>query len=137
MSATEIKKGAGGMAAMTPKQCTDAGLALVFIFLLVALVGRKDWAVLAAAAATLLLMTAPAVFKPFAVAWFGLSHLLGSVMSRLLLSLVFFGVVTPVAVLRRALGKDPMRLRQWKAGQDSVFTVRDATITAQDLERPF
>jgi len=137
VSATELKKGAGRMAALTPKQCTDAGLALVFVFLLVALLGRQSWAVLAAAAATLVLMTVPAVLKPFAVAWFGLSHALGTVMSRLLLTLVFFLVVTPMAVLRRALGKDPMRLRQWKAGQDSVFTVRDTTVQAEDLERPF
>lgn len=137
MSATELKKGAGRMAALTPKQCTDAGLALVFVFLLVALLGHRPWAVWAAAAATLLLMTVPAVFKPFAVAWFGLSHALGTVMSKLILSLAFFLVVTPVAALRRALGKDPMRLHQWKAGQDSVFTVRDATVRAEDLERPF
>ncbi|MEW5774406.1 MAG: SxtJ family membrane protein [Thermodesulfobacteriota bacterium] len=137
MSATELKKAGGRMAAMTPKHCADAGLALVFVFLLVALLGGQSWAVWAAAGATLALMTAPVLFKPFAVAWFGLSHVMGAVMSRLILSLVFFLVVTPVAVLRRALGKDPMRLRQWKAGQDSVFTVRDATVSAQDLERPF
>ncbi len=137
MSSTELRKGKGGLAAVTPKQCTDAGLALVFVFLLVALLGGRQWGGLAAAAATLLLMTAPVVFKPFAKAWFGLSHVMGTVMSQVLLILVFFGIVTPVAALRRALGKDPMRLRQWKSGQESVFTVRDATITAQDLERPF
>lgn len=137
MSATELKKGGGRMAALTPRQCTDAGLALVFVFLLLALLGGQGWAVAAATAATLLLMTAPAVFKPFAVAWFGLSHAMGTVMSRLILSLAFFLVVTPVAVLRRVLGKDPMRLRQWKAGQDSVFTIRDVKVQAADLERPF
>ena len=137
MGAAEPKKGEGRLAAMTPKHCTDAGLALVFIFLLLALLGRQGWAVAAATAATLALMTPPALFKPFAVAWFGLSQAMGAVMSRLLLTLVFFLVVTPVALLRKALGKDPMRLRQWKTGQDSVFTVRDAAASAQDLERPF
>jgi hypothetical protein len=137
MSATELKKGGGRMAALTPRQCSDAGLALVFVFLLLALFGGQGWAVSAAAAATLLLMTVPGAFKPFALAWFGLSHALGSVMSRLLLTLIFFLVVTPMAALRRALGKDPMRLAQWKAGQGSVFTVRDATVRAEDLERPF
>lgn len=137
MSATEIKKGQGRMAAMTPKHCNDAGLALVFILLLVALVGKQGWALPAAAACTLLVMTFPAAFRPFAVLWFGLSHAMGTVVSKLLLSLMFYGIVTPVGLLRRALGKDPMRLRLWKAGQDSVFTIRDVTVQAADLERPF
>lgn len=125
------------MAAMTPKQCNDAGLALVFILLLVALLGRQGWALPAAVACTLLVMTFPAAFRPFAVLWFGLSHAMGAVVSKLLLAVVFFAVVTPVALLRRVLGKDPMRLRLWKAGQDSVFTIRNVTVQAADLERPF
>jgi len=137
MSATEVKKGGTRAAGLTRRQHVDAGLALVLILLLLALLGRQAWAVAAATAATLLLMIAPVAFRPFAVAWFGLSHALGTVMSKVLLSLVFFLLVVPVALLRRGLGKDPMRLRQWKAGQDSVFTVRDVTVSAQDLDRPF
>jgi len=58
-------------------------------------------------------------------------------MSRVVLTLAFFLVLTPVALLRRALGHDPMRRKGWKAGSASVFETRDHTYTAEDIERPF
>lgn len=119
------------------KQAGDAGLALVFIALLTAIIGGYDWAVLAAAALTLLLMISPAPFAPWARLWFGLSHAIGTVVSKVLLSLVFYGLVTPVGLLRRAMGKDPMRADQWKAGDASVFRVRDEQVAPEDLERMF
>ena len=51
-------------------------------------------------------MTVPAVLGPLAKLWFGLSAILGTVMSKLLLSLVFFLVVTPMGVLRRLVESD-------------------------------
>ncbi|MBU8920701.1 MAG: hypothetical protein KOO63_02465 [Bacteroidales bacterium] len=41
-------------------------------------------------------MTVPALFKYPAYLWFGLSRLIGSVVSRILLTLIYFIVVTPV-----------------------------------------
>jgi len=122
---------------MTDKQCNDAGLALVFIVLLMALYGNWAWALPVAAALVLLLMIIPWSFAPWARAWFGLSHAIGSMMSRVLLTLVFFVVVAPIAALRRMMGKDPMRLKQWKAGDGSVFREREGEVAPADLEHMF
>lgn len=46
--------------------------------------------------------------------WWRLAHVLGWVNSRIILSVFFLVVLTPVAVLIRLLGKDLLRLRQWK-----------------------
>lgn len=122
---------------MTNKQCNDAGLALVFIALLVALVGRYAWALPLAAGLTLLLMISPRPFALWARAWFGLSHVLGTVVSKILLSVVFYVVVLPIGALRRMLGKDSMRLKQWKQGEGSVFREREGKVGAADLEHMF
>lgn len=82
-------------------------------------------------------MTVPMVFKPLGYLWFGLSTLLGSVVSRVLLSLVFFLLVTPVGLVRRAMGRDVLSLRAWKQGRDSVFKCRDQVFTPEDIEQPF
>jgi hypothetical protein len=82
-------------------------------------------------------MTAPQVLRPVAIVWFGLANIVGAVVSRVVLAAVFGLVVTPIGLLRRALGKDSLRLRGFKAGNGSVMVVRNQTFTAGDLERPF
>lgn len=125
------------MKSLSSKQCNDAGLALVFIMLLVALFSSYTWALPAAAALTLLLMIWARAFAPFAVLWFGLSHAMGTVMSKVLLSIVFYVLVLPIGTVRRLMGADSMRIKQWKTGSDSVFRVRDEVVKPEDLEHMF
>ena len=132
---TTADKGKGG--APSPRECADTGMAMVLICLLAAwFTGERGW--LAGAIGLLVLdMTWARAFSPVARVWLGLSRLTGAVMSRVILSLVFFLVLTPIALLRRVLGHDPMRRKGWKAGAGSVFETRDHTYTAEEIERPF
>jgi uncharacterized membrane protein YgdD (TMEM256/DUF423 family) len=82
-------------------------------------------------------MTLPQVYKPIAVFWLGLSDLLGSVVSRILLSIVFFGVVTPIGIFRRLLGRDSLKLRAFKASKESVMLERNHTFVGRDIETPY
>lgn len=43
--------------------------------------------------------------------WMALGHVLGWINTRIILGLVFYGVVTPIGIVRRWLGKDPMGKR--------------------------
>ena len=118
-------------------QARDTGMALVLVSLIVFFITREIRYVTIATGLLLLDMIAPALFKPAAKVWFGLSHVLGTVMSKVILALVFFVVLTPMGLLRGLLGKDPMRVRQFKQGTDSVFRVRDHAFTPADIEQPF
>jgi hypothetical protein len=118
-------------------QARDTGMALTLVALIVFFVTREIRYVTIATAVLLLDMIWPSFFKPLAKVWFGLSHVLGTVMSKVILTLTFFVVLTPMGLLRSLLGKDPMRVRQFKQGTDSVFRVRDHTFTAADVEQPF
>lgn len=119
------------------KECTDTGMAAVLICLIVYSV--TDVRLWLGAAVVLLLadMVWPRLFTYPAKFWLGLSGLLGSVMSKVLLTVIFFGIQTPISLLRRGLGHDPMLRKQWKNGTDSVFVVRDHTFTAEEIERPY
>ncbi len=118
-------------------QARDTGMAMVLICLIVGLFTHDNGWNVAAIALLVLNMTWPSAYTPAAYVWLGLSGLLGTVVSKILLSIVFFVVVTPIACLRRAMGKDSMRLKAFKKGQESVMVVRDHTYTAQDVEQPF
>jgi hypothetical protein len=72
------------------------------------------WGV-AAVAALLLAWRAPQLLTPLARGWLWLGHLLGYVNTRVILALVFFVVITPVALLFRLLGRDALRLKVVKA----------------------
>jgi hypothetical protein len=121
----------------TKEQGKDTGMAIVLLLLIGAVATHRTGYVTAAIIVHVVSMAVPAVFRPAAVVWFGLSHLLGTVMSKVVLGIVFFLVVTPVGVIRRLIGSDTLRLRAFKAGRSSVMTVRDHTYTAADLEHPY
>ena len=122
---------------ITPEKSKDAGLALVLICLICVLVWESSTLLVLAIVFLVAAMTYPPVFKPFAKLWFAGSIALGTVISKIILAVLFYGLVLPVGLLRRALGKDAMRIKCWKQGGESVFRRRDHRFTAADLENPY
>jgi len=118
-------------------QSRDTGMAMVLLLLLVFASRKREGYLIAAIALQVVNMAVPQVFKPVAVVWLGFSELMGAVMSRILLAIVFFAVVTPVAIFRRLAGKDSLKLRAFKANKDSVMVERNHTFIGRDLERPY
>lgn len=79
----------------------------------------------------------PKVFTPLAFVWFGLARLLGAVTSKILLTLAFFLIVVPVGRLRRLLNPDPLDLKRFRKGKESVLKEIRHTFQASDLEKPY
>jgi hypothetical protein len=77
--------------------------------------------------------------KPFGelvlYGWFGLAKGLGWFNSRVLLSLIYFLFLTPLAIAFRLFGNDPLRLR--KVPSDSMYVKRKHTYQRGDLENPW
>ncbi|NJB68715.1 putative membrane protein YccC [Desulfobaculum xiamenense] len=119
------------------REAVDTGMAVTLACLIAFLFGAGRGFVAAATFALVLTMTWPAPFGPVARVWLGLSTALGTVASKVILTLVFYGLVTPMGIARRMLGCDVLKLRQWKRGDASVFDVRDTTYSAGDVERPY
>jgi hypothetical protein len=115
----------------------DTGLALVLLLLIAHFATGRGGFDTAALVVLVVTMTVPLVFRPVSVVWFGFSHVLGAVMSKVLLSAVFYLIVTPVAVARRLLGHDTLRLRAFKSGDSSVMHARHHVFTPDDLEKPY
>ena len=121
------------------REARDTGMAMVLICLLAMLLAGPEGWLPAAIILLVLTMTWPKLFRPLAGFWFGLSHRLGGLVSKLILTLLFFSVVLPIALVRRMLGADPLQLkwRKKKEGVATAFIVRDKIFSAEDLERPY
>jgi len=76
------------------------------------------------------------IFSPyltnfFSRVWLKFSELIGSIMSKIILSLIFFAFLLPLAIFRKIFKKDSMLLGKKK---NSYYIDRDHTYSGRDLE---
>jgi hypothetical protein len=122
---------------ITKKQSSDSGMAIVLILLLIGLFSGNVLYYKIAIPVLIMNMIYPMFYYFFGIFWIGLSHLLGTVVSKILLSIVYFLVVLPMALLRRLLGKDSLRLKQFKKSKSSIMHVRNHVFKSDDIIHPF
>lgn len=67
--------------------------------------------------------------------WMMIAKVLGFINSRILLSIIFFLILTPIALLMRLLGKSSF-VKSAK-GKNSLFVNRNHLYGKADLEAPF
>jgi len=122
---------------ITTDQAKDTGMAMVLICLLLAFFAGIHFFYVPAIGLLFVNMIWPNLYKPVAKIWFGLSHLMGFVMSRVILSIIFVVLVLPVGLARRVIGKDSLQLKKWKKDHASVFKTRDHEFTSEDIKHPY
>src|SRR5438105_6604530 len=123
--------------AITKEQSKDTGMAMVLLLLLASGAFKREILVTVAMIALIVDMTVPRLYRPVAVLWLGLSHLLGTVVSKILLTLVFFTVVTPIGLARKLMGIDSLKLKAFKSRGSSLMLIRNHTFTGKDIEKPY
>jgi hypothetical protein len=93
------------------------GLVFSVLFALLGLVplvrGRpvRVWALVLAAAFFLAALARPRMLAPLNRLWLRVGLLLHACLSPVIMGLVFYTTVTPIGLVRRLLGADPLRLR--------------------------
>jgi hypothetical protein len=114
------------------------GFTLAVVFFLLGLLPlwkrgqMRLWALLVGALLALLAIFCPGVLRVPKRAWLFLGFLLGLVVNPIMLGLLFFLVLTPAGILLRALGHDPLSLRQrvgipsyWRPKTEPVSDMKD------------
>lgn len=122
---------------ITSRQAKDTGLAMVLICLLAGQFWNHPKLFMVAIVLLLIDMIVPGLYRPVATVWLGLSTILGTIMSRVILTIIFFILVTPIGLVRRAFGKDTLMLNKWKQGERSVFQNRDHLYESKEIEKPY
>jgi uncharacterized Tic20 family protein len=121
---------------MTKKENVDFGITLTLILLIISWWFGKQL-IGASIICLLICLLAPRLYTPFSKIWFGLAKGLEWLMSKAILFLIFFLVVTPVALIRRLLGKDSLHLRSFAKHNRNVWMERLHRYTKNDLEKQF
>ena len=103
------------------------------------LVWRQENPRLWALALTVLLVVpallAPRILAPVYRVWMRLGEVLAWINTRIILGVVFYGVVTPIGLVMRLTGRDPMR-RRFEPTGDS-YRVRSVPRPATHMLRQF
>ena len=109
------KIGAGSVPA-TRKQLRSFGLLVGGIFLLIGLwpIVRasppRNWATILGIALAGPGLVAPQILAPAHKVWMGIAHVLGWINARIIMSIVYFILFTPIAIFLRFMNKTPIRL---------------------------
>ena len=81
-------------------------------------------------------LIAPKILKPIYVVWMTLAVVIGWIMTRLILSVLFYSVITGIAILTRIIGKDFLNLKI--NNNESYWNNRDSDYELnQDYEKQF
>jgi len=81
---------------------------------------RHRWLLVPAAALASLAALFPSTLRRPKRAWLFLGFLMSLVVNPLVLGLLFFFVITPVGLLMRAIGRDPLHLSPQRRGRAST-----------------
>jgi hypothetical protein len=119
------------------KEHTDSGLALLLMLLLIGLIWHLTLAFKFSVVCVLIIMIKPLLFYPFTFIWLNISDLLGKIFSKIFLVIIYFFFVVPVAGIRRIMGKDTLKLRQFKKSSQSAFFERNHKFKREDILNPF
>ena len=118
-------------------QAKDTGMAMVLICFILGYFSQKQDFFTLGIVLLLIDMIYPNLYRPVATIWFGLSLILGTINSKLLLTMIFFVIVTPVGLIRRIIGADSLQLKRWKKDDSSVFGVREHIFQPEVIEKPY
>jgi len=119
---------------ISKKQCTDTGMVMALIAVIVGLYTQKQVFQFLTIGILVISILVPSFFYSLALLWFGISKLLGSITSKLLLGIIFYLVVTPVGCVQKLFKRDRLRIREFKKDTLSVFIVRNYIYDSCDLE---
>ncbi len=98
------------------------------------LIFKKPWLLTAALVLGLIGVFSNYLSEKITLGWMKIAEVLGRINATILLSVVFFLFVTPIAFLRKVLTKkDALYLRDAR-NQPSIYEERNHAYTAKDLE---
>jgi len=82
-------------------------------------------------------VTLPNVLKPINKIWMTLAIILGWFMSRVILTILFYFIITPIGFLMKIIRRDPLKLK-WDSSVSSYWEDREKKISEKiDYERQF
>ncbi len=115
------------------------GIVLILISFILWWIGKSSFVYFSLAGGIFIILSYIAIplLRPFHKLWIGLSLVLGFIMSRVILTILFYFVVTPIGILAKLVGKKFMPLG-FDKNAATYWEKREKTVkTKIDYERQF
>jgi hypothetical protein len=93
------------------------------------------WPLYVAVPIATLALVWPLALGPFYKVWMKFGLIAGAINTRIIMSLIFFIMLTPIAWLMRALGKDLLALRLDRAADS--YRINSAVRAKEQVEKPY
>ena len=126
---------------VSTKQLTSFGFLVGGIFAVLGLgpllFGKdmRPWAVILAGTLLFCATLAPRSLAPVQRVWMKIGHVLGSINTKIILTVTFFGLFVPMGFVMRLTGKDPMRRRY--APEANTYRVQSSPRPGSHMLRQF
>lgn len=118
---------------MDATEKAKAQLVIVTGLLVLYFVFKSPWWLYAAVGVGVLSVFVPIVGDLIVRVWFKIAEILGNINGKIILSVLFFVFLFPIALLYRLTAKDPLAIK--RSDTDSFYTERNHTYTKKDLEQ--
>ena len=119
------------------------GIVFCIVFALIALWPLSNgssvhiWAVSVSSLLLAITLTKPNLLQPLNRLWFQFGMLLHKIVSPIVMAFLFFATVTPIAIIFRLIGKDPLN-RDPEPDCESYWITRDPkTLTPESMKNQF
>jgi len=125
------------------KQLREFGLTLGVVLGIVAAVqawhNKETWIYFAVSSALFMGLSfiAPFILKPLQKIWMGLAIVLGWFVSRIILGILFYGVVTPTGIIVRLSGRDLLNRKLDPKAPTYWIPKPKRELSAGDYEKQF
>lgn len=119
---------------MERKKITETGLVIVTGLLVIFLLSPKSWIIFFATVIGAIFIFIPPLARFIHQAWMGLAHILGWIVSKLVLSLIWYIILTPLAFVYRLTGHDDLQL---KKNKNSQFSDCPKVYSPSDFDKPW
>lgn len=116
---------------ITKDKTTEAILVIVVGLVILFLLYNNHYFLYSAIGFGIIGVTIKPLAQIIAKAWFRLGELLGFVVSKLVLSVVFYLLLIPIAFLHNLFNKDSLKIKHSK---NSMWFDRNHTYTSEDLK---
>ncbi|MDF1547065.1 MAG: SxtJ family membrane protein [Bacteroidales bacterium] len=119
------------------KQSIETAIVFAIIAILSYYIWQTEIGIWIGFALLVLSLIMPKVLIPVAWIWLNFSKILGSISSNLILTVIFFLIITPIGSLRRMFSKDTLKLKCFKKNKFSAYKERSHVYSSSDIKHPF
>lgn len=122
---------------VSKKQNTDFGIVMALALLVAGTICHIHILYSVTIVSLLITVLVPVFYTPFSWLWFKLAEFIELFFSKIILSVIFYIVVTPLGLLRRWFAKDNLQIQSFKKSNKSVFVIKNTTYKKEDLENQY